>query len=173
MKITKANYTKSNKTHRSTYGKYSCRTNTNTKVIHGVEVPESSSKWTEPYMYRSALYFNDRSGVQTKQLGVVLQNLRKEYNISRRAFAELATSFSAQYGIELKPFNIESYERAYYWRDKFTGKMHRRNACSPKIDKLTAVVLGCQALTGMTFEQAFMYMTGYTNVIARELKEGA
>lgn len=169
MKTIKMNVSKM---HRSNYGKYSYRTNSATKILHGIEVPADSSNKTEPYMYRAALYFNDRSGVQTKQFGVALRELREEYGVSRRAFAELATSLSAQYGIELKVCNIVSYEKKHTWKNKYTGRVRVFNACSPKIDKLMSCILACMSLSGCTYEQAFMRLTGYTKVESRNLKVG-
>lgn len=161
------------KTHRSNYGKYSKLNDDRTKIVNGIEVPASSSNFTQPYLYRASLFFDDEAGVKTKHLGVALRELRKQYNVSRRAFAELANSQVAQYGIHVTTENIISYERMYRWYDKRTGKSKEYNACSPKPDKLLGIVMGRAALTGESFEEAMGRMCGYTKVVTRDLNRGA
>lgn len=169
MKIVNANIARM---YGEKYGHYSKLNNEQTKNVGGIEVPGSSSDFTEPYLYRSALYFDDTAGVKRQHIGVTLRQMRKEANLSRVAFAKLATDQASQYGIELNPFNIQSYETKYVWKDKYTGEKKLHNACSPKVDKLLAVVLARMALTNESYDEAYGRVTGYTKVRTRNLKVG-
>lgn len=106
------------------------RTNMSTKYVAGIEIPETGINL--PYCYRSLLYRDDFSGVQTKHLGVLIKELRREKNLSRNGFCNVANSLVEQYGIRLTQFNLSTYERGQ---------------CMPKADKMLACYLAISALT--------------------------
>ena len=148
---------------RANYGKYSKNNKFKTKFVNGMEVPASANRFIEPYQYRSALYFDDKCGVKTRHIGCIINELRETYDLSRRAFAELATSKVAQYGIRVTEQNIFTYEHSY----RYKGKGKVKNPCHPKADKMLGIVLARAALTGETVEEAFTAMSGYTDVLHR------
>lgn len=165
MKYIKINNVKANT--QKTYRGFSKLNDMRTKFVHDIEVPISAKKTIEPYKYRSALYFDDRCGVKTKHIGCVIKELRQEYDLSRAAFADMATAKVKQYGIHISAANIATYEKSYYWKRE--GKL--RNPCHPKADKMLGIVLATAALTGMSADAAFTALAGYTDVIHRIDKE--
>lgn len=142
------------KTHRANYGRFSKNTNMN--------------EFEATYGYYSALDFNYLAGVQAKAPGTVIKQLRQQKDMSRRAFAEHCNKVCEAKGLPIKvnDFNIASYESWY--KDPHGDGM--RHPCCPKIDKLRCIAHGYADLAGMSVEDAFVTVMGYTLVVGRKGK---
>lgn len=100
-----------------------------------------------PYAFSSVMMADECAGVRKEHPGVAIERLRKEYHLSRKTFAAIATNEGSQFAAYVTQSDVQHYENGL---------------CCPKMDKFVAIKLAIMKITGKSEREAERYLAGYS-----------
>lgn len=121
-----------------------------TKMWGSIEVPESMSSKSHPYMYGSMRVRDPKTGVRVQHVGVVINRMLVKYNIRTAVFADIANGFAERFGARVTTSDLNNY---------------MSGACQPKMDKLLAITEAMNTIQAGYTERD---TTGWTDVSAKQ-----